>query len=372
VRNLSKGIALSGVFLFSSLLVAAAPEGEPSWLDESQWPAFVADRRLEVNADDDALQRLLIERFNAAQEELRERYLHWLQGEGRLDWIGDVPRRVVVARLEVPAPAADLPALLKEQAEFARVVERQAEALLKKHNKAKNAADAKCARYFRLDAEIALLRAERGFQDDWKRPDGPLGNGWCSAHDDHSKWWDPLELYEGTPVNTNPDQGPIAQPDNAAGRTAAYRDFGPESADNFTVGTWWNGKHHAVAAPVACINLDEPDWGLAFCYEPQIAGGVYVLWALGRRPNEIRVVKAGPGQKKEKHRDGVPMFLEMHVRGENVTCLADGEEVLTSPIPEALRGSKTHGFCLDVNPVPGRPPRVKVIGGPFVIAPLKP
>ncbi|MEZ6082209.1 MAG: hypothetical protein R3C56_43000 [Pirellulaceae bacterium] len=69
-----------------------------------------------------------------------------------------------------------------------------------------------------------------------------------------------LEIRKAAPVNTNPDKGPIVQPDNAAGRTAAYRDFGPAYADNFTIGTWWNGKHHAVGFPIACINLDNPDW----------------------------------------------------------------------------------------------------------------
>ncbi|MCA9158520.1 MAG: hypothetical protein KDA72_09345, partial [Planctomycetales bacterium] len=72
--------------------------------------------------------------------------------------------------------------------------------------------------------------SSEGFEDDWKRPNGPLGNGWKSAHDDHPNWWDPLEIRQAAPVNTNPDKGPIVQPDNAAGRTAAYRDFGPAYA----------------------------------------------------------------------------------------------------------------------------------------------
>ncbi len=211
--------------------------------------------------------------------------------------------------------------------------------------------------------------SSEGFEDDWKRPNGPLGNGWNSAHDDHPNWWDPLEIRKAAPVNTNPDKGPIVQPDNAAGRTAAYHDFGPAYADNFTIGTWWNGKHHAVGFPIACINLENPDWGLAFCYEPQIAGGVYVLWAMGRQPHQIRVVKSASGPK---HTDGTRMFLEMRVNGGSMTCMADGQEVLASPIPAELAGSTVHGFGVDVNPVPGRPPNVEVISGPFVIAPLKP
>jgi hypothetical protein len=208
-----------------------------------------------------------------------------------------------------------------------------------------------------------------GFRDDWKRPNGPLGNGWRSAHDDHPNWWDPLELHDGAPVNTDPDKGPIVQPNNAAGRVAAYRDFGPQYADDTDIGVWWNGRHQAPGFPIACINLENSDWGLAFCYEPKIAGGVYVLWALGRSPDKIRVVKAAAG---EKHADGTPLFLSMHVKGDAITCLAGDKVILTSPIPPALVGSTTHGFGLDVNPVPGRPTNVEVINGPFVIAPLNP
>jgi feruloyl esterase len=211
------------------------------------------------------------------------------------------------------------------------------------------------------------------FVDDWKRPDGPLGNGWRLAHDDHPTWWDRLELHGGVPVNPDPDKGPIAKANNSGARGAAYRDFGPDYANDFTIGTRWNGKHHAVGCAVACINLDDPDWGLAFCYEPNIVGGVYVLWALGRRPDQIRVVKAAGDPKGKKHVDGEPMLLEMRVTGNVVTCLADGREILTSPIPPALVGSTTHGFVIDVNPVPDRPPHVEVISGPFHLArPRKP
>ena len=137
----------------------------------------------------------------------------------------------------------------------------------------------------------------------------------------------------------------------------------------------WNGEHEAVGFPIACINHDDPDWGLAFCYEAQIWGGAYVLWAMGRRPDQIRVVRSAGGGKNApggKHVEGTPMFLEMRVQGNTVTCLANGNEILKSPIPKALVGSTTHGFGLDVNLVPGRPANFEVIDGPFVIAPQKP
>jgi len=212
---------------------------------------------------------------------------------------------------------------------------------------------------------------EAGFRDDWQRTNGMLGNGWVSAHDAHRHWWDPLALFDESPVNTDPDKGKIGQPDNAAGRTAAYQDFGAAYADGFSVSTWWNGKHQAVAFPVVCISPEDPDWGLAFCYEPEIAGGVWVLWALGRQPHQIRLIRAGTLPGSAKHTDGTRMLLEMCVSGNTVTCLSDGKEILQHAIPAALRGSTMHGFGLDVNPVPGRPPNVHVLDGPFIIRPLE-
>jgi len=210
------------------------------------------------------------------------------------------------------------------------------------------------------------ISKRKEFRDAWDRPNGPLGNGWRSANDDHPRWWDPIGLYQGSPVNTRPDLGPIAQPDNAGGRSAAYQDFGKEYGDNFRVGLTWNGKHHAPAGPLACINLDDPDWALTFVFEPEIYGGTYVLWAMGRQPHQIRVVAAKAG----KHANGVPQYFEMRVRKGAVTCFADQDEILASPIPAGLVGATRHGFCLDVNPVPGRPANVEVIKGPFVLAPL--
>ena len=205
------------------------------------------------------------------------------------------------------------------------------------------------------------------FVDRWDRDDGPLGNGWRSTHDDHPRWWDLLELRGHLPVNIRPDHGPIVQPDNSGGRASAYRDFGAAFSDDFSIGVSWNGRHQAPGCPVACINLEDPDWGLAFCYEPEIEGGAYILWALGRQPNNIRVVQSAKGPS---HADGAPMYFEMQVHKGAVRCLADDGEILTAAIPPALVGSTIHGVLVDVNPVPGRLADVEVIDGPFTISKL--
>jgi hypothetical protein len=155
------------VALLTTLLAAAAPArgqdpaDEKNWLNEETWPAFVAHRRLEVNEKDDNLTKLLKERHNAGQRELRSRYVYWLQGAETLPQVYEAARRVIEARLEAEGPAADRLAILKERADFARVVEKQAKALRKKHNRAQQIADMEAAEYFRADAEVALLRAEK-------------------------------------------------------------------------------------------------------------------------------------------------------------------------------------------------------------------
>ena len=207
------------------------------------------------------------------------------------------------------------------------------------------------------------MSAVEGFRDDWNRPDGPIGNGWRSSHADHKSWWDPMELRSYKPVNIDPDHGPIVQPRNSGGRAAAYKNFGEAYADRVRIGILWNGNHQAPGFPVACINHDDPNWGLAFCFEPDIAGGIYALWAMGRRPDQIKLLHSKPGN----HNDGQPMHFSLQVASGTITCFADDKEILAFPIPASLVGSGAHGFGLDVNPVPGRPPNIEVISGPFTI-----
>ncbi len=203
--------------------------------------------------------------------------------------------------------------------------------------------------------------------DFWNRADGPLNNGWRSMHEDQAVWWDPVELRSGSPVNIDPDPGPIALPTGSGARAGAYRDFGTQFSNHFCVAVLWNGKHQAPGFPIACINSSHSDYGLAFCYEPEFSGGAYVLWALGRQPNEIRIVAAAKGGD---HIDGTPMWHRMLIENGRVTCFADDQKILSSLIPDALRGSVIHGFGIDVNPIAGRPPNVPVLGGPFVIEAL--
>jgi hypothetical protein len=169
-------LALAALIAASSVTaLPAADDGtadEKPWLNEKAWPALVQPRTFEVKASDNHLARLVKERYNAAQDELRERYTFWLQGIGTLDQVYAAARRAGNARLEVIDPPTDRLTILQEKVEFAKVVERQAEAIRRNRKRAEAPfADEACARYFRLDAEIEFLNAE--VEQTAKRADDP-------------------------------------------------------------------------------------------------------------------------------------------------------------------------------------------------------
>lgn len=146
---------------FAALAWADDPVDENNWLDEATWPTFVGSRELKIRDKDDVLTKLLKERFNSGQQELRNRYAFWLQGEESLPQVYDAARRVIEARLEAGGPGSDRVAISREMVEFAKVVEKQSEKLRKKFNHARQASDVDSATYFRATAEVELLRAEK-------------------------------------------------------------------------------------------------------------------------------------------------------------------------------------------------------------------
>jgi hypothetical protein len=137
------------------------PADEKNWRNEKTWPEFVAFRRLDVSDSDDALTKLLKERYNAVQQELRSRYVYWLQDAESLPHVYDAARRVIEARFEAGGARSDIVTILREKLAFAKVVEKQAEGLQKKYRGARHFSDMDCATYFRATAELELLRAQK-------------------------------------------------------------------------------------------------------------------------------------------------------------------------------------------------------------------
>jgi hypothetical protein len=131
------------------------PPGPPD-RPEVKRPAVLSAKPLKIDPKDDALRRLLKERFNHALAEAQARYQAIAAGSGTDEFIFGTAQRVLESGLEVgDTPEARLN-LLVQYLELATEVER----LIKLKVEAGRASVSELhkARYFRTDAEIRVLR----------------------------------------------------------------------------------------------------------------------------------------------------------------------------------------------------------------------
>jgi hypothetical protein len=155
------------VLLLALLAGAAAaadkkPLYDEKWLDSLSWPKFLAPFEGKPGPKDDAATRLLKERYGASQEELRSLYIYWLQSGAQLAEVCEAAARASEARLDLEGARADRLALLRERAEFARLVEAQAKVIAARSPRtARHQLDRSRATYYRATAELGLLRAEK-------------------------------------------------------------------------------------------------------------------------------------------------------------------------------------------------------------------
>lgn len=176
-----------------------------------------------------------------------------------------------------------------------------------------------------------------------------------------ANWWNPAGIVSGHYTNLAPDDGAIAQPDVPGGRAALYMET---EAEDVTVSCTWNGVHAGgVGGPMACVVPSATEFALNFVYEHDLFSGTWVLWELGRQPDDIAALATfnEPGS----HTDGADVELTIRVRGTEVTCLAGGVSKIVTTVPLSLRGSTLHGVALDVNAVTDRPPNLPVLLAPF-------
>lgn len=188
---------------------------------------------------------------------------------------------------------------------------------------------------------------------------------WRSCHHlpGASSWWDRCGIHNGWFTNLNPDQGAIAQPNNSGARCAVYQETGRA---NITVTTTWAGNHGGgVGGPMVCVDPDDNDFGLCFLYEYDLFDGTWVLWAMGRQPDDLRVVASL--NDPDAHVDEVDMVVSMVVDDGEVRCYADDVLKITEDIPAGLVGSTLHGIAVDVNAAVGRPANLPVIQAPYTI-----
>jgi RNA polymerase sigma factor (sigma-70 family) len=128
------------------------PEDEPKEFEV----ALLKREFLAADPKDDALRKLLKERFNAALGEVQALHKRIETGAATVDLLADAGRRLQSAGLEVYDDPKEKVALLEQYAALAKEVEHIIDV---QHQAGRaNVADWHRARYFRADAEIALLR----------------------------------------------------------------------------------------------------------------------------------------------------------------------------------------------------------------------
>jgi hypothetical protein len=122
-------------------------------------PAILSAKPLKAGPSDDELQKLLIDRYNAAISELEDRYNEFLAGHATLDLMEGVVRRVASSGVELKKKPEDRIALREQLLDFMKRMEEIQKARFDAARIPQ--ADVQRARYFRLDAEIQLLKEKR-------------------------------------------------------------------------------------------------------------------------------------------------------------------------------------------------------------------
>ena len=155
-------LLLITAFLLPSAVIGDRPLAERnSWIEQRTWPAFATARQIAVADKDEALTKLLKKRYNAALDDLRDRYSFWLQGADTMENLVNATRRVATARLELETSPAERLQILKERFEFFNQVVSRAGMIWEKEQRTQGTLDLKLAKHALLDAEIELLRAEQ-------------------------------------------------------------------------------------------------------------------------------------------------------------------------------------------------------------------
>jgi RNA polymerase sigma factor (sigma-70 family) len=119
-------------------------------------PALVKMKPLADDPKDDPLHKLMKERFNAALTEVHVGYQRVEAGQGTVEVFFDAAARLKLAGLEMYDDPKEKIALLEKYVELAKEVERIMKARFEAGKAGED--DVQRVRYFRADAEIALLR----------------------------------------------------------------------------------------------------------------------------------------------------------------------------------------------------------------------
>lgn len=124
-------------------------------------PALLTEKPLAPGAGADPLRKLLVTRYNAALADVQKRYqaaFGVANGTPDVEALGRAAERLLKAGLELSGEPADRVKVHERHVELVRHLEKFAEAA-DRAGVSKSRAELEVARYYRIDAEIGLLRA---------------------------------------------------------------------------------------------------------------------------------------------------------------------------------------------------------------------
>jgi hypothetical protein len=169
-RHLSGEVTAMRFLLFVCLIETLFPQTglaqdrplaeKHNWLDNlKNWPAYVTHEKIDQKRGDEPLTVLRKERYNAVLDEIKDRYVYWLQGESTLPELVDCSKRYFHSRLEIN-PGIDRLQWHQEKLEFWRYVEKQIQIMHQAQPTTRTVLNSKLVKYERLNAEIDLRLAK--------------------------------------------------------------------------------------------------------------------------------------------------------------------------------------------------------------------
>jgi hypothetical protein len=156
-RNRTPRVCLVLALLTAGRLVA--PDKDPKDDPPKPTKGILSYKPLKADPKDDELRKLQIERYNAALEELQALSQKVVNGSKSPGSYFDAGKRVVESGLEIYDKPQDRITLLTDYVELAKDTEKVFKAQLEAGRMAADVYHQ--ARYYRLDAEMQLLKAKR-------------------------------------------------------------------------------------------------------------------------------------------------------------------------------------------------------------------
>lgn len=178
---------------------------------------------------------------------------------------------------------------------------------------------------------------------------------WNSAHllPGQGDWWCAQGIVNGYWTILNPDDNPPMQTDAPGARSCFFEEYG--MSDVAIEATYVGHPESVIGGPLFCVNPDDNDFGLVYCYESGLFDGTHVLWQVGRRPDQVSVLASFAEPFAYAPED--PKHYRVTIEAGEVTCYCNGEEKLTATVPAGLLGATKHGVELDINSIANPRPK---------------